>query len=140
MIFIAYLLTLVLVPTLTIAGALITFPLLLLAGKGSPRLVSIFQGVTTGIVASWGCQAIFHLCGVKFDNTPLWLMGFLFLLNDWQRVRRAGSSLPEIGSTEMEELSLDNNKLDHKSRTATMEFGNMFGTPLGFLIWAIWFT
>lgn len=114
MTFIAYLLTLVLVPLLAIAGVVFTFPLLLFAGKASPRLVSMFQGITTGIVAGWGCQAIFHLCGVKFDNTPLWLMGFLFLLNDWQRVRRASSSLPPIGTTEMEELSLDNKSLTIK--------------------------
>ncbi len=48
--FIAYLLTLVLVPLLAIAGVVFTFTLLLFAGKGSPRLVSIIQEITVIVI------------------------------------------------------------------------------------------
>jgi hypothetical protein len=138
MTFVAYLLTLILVPLLAAVGFLFTFPLMLLGGRISPRFVSILQGISTGIVAGWGCQKIFSMCGVDFSNTPLWIMGFLFLLNDWQRVGRASSNLPPIGSAEMEELSMDNSKLDNSSRSSLIEIGNLVGTPIGFLIWVNW--
>jgi hypothetical protein len=138
MIFVAYLLTLILVPSLAAVGYLFTFPLIMMGGRNSPRLVSILQGITTGIVAGWGCQKIFSMCGVEFSNTPLWIMGFLFLLNDWQRLGRANSNLPPIGSAEMEDLSMDNSKLDNSSRSSLIEIGNMVGTPIGLLIWVNW--
>jgi hypothetical protein len=138
MTFIAYLLTFILVPLLSTVSLLFTFPLLLIGGASSPRLVSIIQGITTGIVAGWGCQTIFSLCQVAFSHTPLWVMGFLFLLFDWNRVQKAGSHLPPIGSVEMKELSLNNSKLDYSGRSALIEVGNLFGTPIGFLIWANW--
>jgi hypothetical protein len=138
MIFVAYILTLILVPLLSAVGLIFTFPLLLIGGANSPRLVSIVQGIATGIVAAWGCQAIFSYCGVTFTNTPLWVMGALFALNDWNRVKKASSNLPPIGSAEMEEISLDNSKLDNSSRSSLIEVGNFVGTPIGFLIWANW--
>ena len=138
MTFIAYLLTLFLVPLLSAVGLIFTFPLLLIGSANSPRLASIVQGIFTGIVAGWVCQAIFSYCGVAFTNTPLWVIGFLFLLNDWNRVRRASSNLPPIGSAELENISLDNSKLDSRSRSSLIEVGNMVGTPIGFVIFANW--
>lgn len=138
MIFVAYLLTLMLVPMLPVIGLVFTIPLTMFLGRSAPRLASIFQGIITGIIAGWGCQKIFSLCGVEFSNTPLWIMGFLFLVNDWRRVGRAGSNLPPIGSSELKEISLDNSKLDGSSISSIVECGNMIGTPIGFLIWANW--
>ena len=140
MIFVAYLLTLILVPSLTVFGLIFTFPLVWFLGRNSPRLVSIFQGIITGIVAGWGCQKIFFLCGVEFSNTPLWILGFLFLLNDWRRVSKASSNLnlPPIGSPELEDISMDNSKLENSTILSMVEIGNMIGTPIGFVIWANW--
>lgn len=138
MTFIAYILTIILVPILASFGLLLTFPLMMIGAASSPRLVSIVQGMATGVVAAWGCQTIFSFCGVAFTNTPLWLMGFLFFLNDWNRMGRASSQLPPIGSIEMEEKSLDNSKIDGNFRSALIEVGHLIGTPIGFLIWANW--
>jgi hypothetical protein len=38
----------------------------------------------------------------------------------------------------MKELVSDNTKLDSKKRVALFEVGNLFGTPIGFLIWVYW--
>ena len=140
MIFIAYLLSIILVPLLSAVGLLFTFPLLFIGAANFPRLVAIIQGVITGIVAAWCCRAIFSVCEVTFSNTPLWVMGFLFFLNDLNRLKRASSHLPSIGSVEMDEISLDNSKLDNRDRSALIEVGHLTGTPVGFLIWANWLT
>ena len=135
---VAYLLTLVLVPLLSAAGLIITLPLLFLGAGNFPRIVPVIQGVTTGIVAGWGCQSIFSLCGVQFSTTPIWIMAILFLFNDWRRVNAASASMPPMGSSELEEISLDNSKLDGNSRRAFLEIGQLVGTPIGFFIWVKW--
>jgi hypothetical protein len=136
MTFIAYLLTIILVPTIAAIGLVVTFPLMMLGVQKSPRLISTIQGIAIGVIAAWGCQTVFSLCGVAFSNTPLWLMAFLFFLNDWNRMGRSGGQLPPIGSNEMEEKSLDNSKMDGNFRSALINVGHLIGTPIGFLIFA----
>jgi len=138
-IFVAYLLSVLLVPLLAAVGILFTMPLVLIGGKNSPRLVAVIQGIVTGLIASWGCQKIFFLTGTPFTSTPLWVLGFLFLLNDWNRIGKSGTNLPEIGSQEMEEMSLDNSKLDGNMRSALVEVGNLVGTPIGFYLYYAYF-
>ena len=139
MTFLAYLLSIILVPVLSTAALIFTLPLVFLM-KRLPRIFALCQGILIGIFAGWCCYKIFFLCGVSFSNTPLIIIGFLFLLNDFSRVGKARGKLSDSRSEEFEKNILDDSNINKKSLSFSTEICILIGTQWGLVIWANWLT
>lgn len=110
----AYVLTIILTPTIVAFGVYLPLtPLMLGVGGGHPRIFGIVQGVLAGLVAATICFVIFKITGVDFSSTPLWVIVGIFAVNDLRRLSRATG---EAGSM--------------------FEVGNLVGFPIGVYLWA----
>jgi hypothetical protein len=92
MIIVAYLLTIMLVPTLS---ALMALPLAFYAASIKSKLffpiLTLLIGIISGFATVFLCKMIFSGLSLKFSSTPIWVLFTMYLLHDLGKVSQSSS-------------------------------------------------